>query len=47
MAKNECVYSESRGKMQNSIENPFKMSGNTVKTNKTEKIKQNEARKLT
>ena len=47
LTKNECVYSENREKMQNSIENPFKMSENTVKTNKTEKIKQNEARKLT
>ena len=44
LAKNECVYSEKSKKHANSIENPFKMSENTVKTNKTEKIKQNEVR---
>ena len=44
LTKNECVYSEKSKKMQNSIENPFKMSENTVKTNKKEKIKQNEVR---
>ena len=41
LTKNECVYSEKSKKNANSIENPFKMSGNTVKTNKKEKIKQN------